>query len=74
MSWDDTSRIKEAGKKGYLNVDYLKDILTHEKVKTRKVVLNQKRLDTYFEPSMSNEDIEELIVSLLEEWKKKREE
>ena len=61
-------------KKGYLNVDYLKDILTHEKVKTRKVVLNQKRLDTYFEPSMSNEDIEELIVSLLEEWKKKREE
>lgn len=74
LSWDDTSRIKEAGKKGYLNVDYLKDILTHEKVKTRKVVLNQKRLDTYFEPSMSNEDIEELIVSLLEEWKKKREE
>ena len=74
LSWDDTSRIKEAGKKGYLNADYLKDILTHEKVKTRKVVLNQKRLDTYFEPSMSNEDIEELIVSLLEEWKKKREE
>ena len=74
LSWDDTSRIKEAGKKGYLNADYLKDILTHEKVKTRKVVLNQKRLDTYFEPNMSNEDIEELIVSLLEEWKKKREE
>lgn len=74
LSWDDTSRIKDAGKKGYLNADYLKDILTHEKVKTRKVVLNQKRLDTYFEPNMSNEDIEELIVSLLEEWKKKREE
>ena len=74
LSWDDTSRIKEAGKKGYLNADYLKDILTHEKVKARKVVLNQKKLDTYFEPNMSNEDIEELIVSLLEEWKKKREE
>ena len=74
LSWDDTLRIKEAGKKGYLNADYLKDILTHEKVKTRKVVLNQKKLDTYFEPNMSNEDIEELIVSLLEEWKKKREE
>ena len=73
LSWDDTSRIKEAGKKGYLNADYLKDILTHEKVKTRKVVLNQKRLDTYFEPNMSNEDIEELIVRLLDEWKEKGE-
>ena len=72
LSWDDTSRIKEAGKKGYLNADYLRDILTHEAVKTRKVVFNQKKLDTYFEPNMSNEDIEKLIVSLLEEWKKTR--
>jgi len=72
LSWDDTSRIKEAGKKGYLNADYLRDILTHEAVKARKVVFNQKKLDTYFEPNMSNEDIEKLIVSLLEEWKKTR--
>ena len=71
LSWEDTSRIKEAGSKGYLNADYLKDILTHEKVKTRKVILNQKKLDAYFEPTMSNEAIEELIVSLLEEWKQR---
>ncbi len=71
LSWDDTSRIKEAGNKGYLNADYLRDILTHEKVKARKVVFNQKKLDNYFDSTMSNEDIEELIVSLLEEWKRK---
>lgn len=71
LSWDDSTRIKDAGKKGYLNADYLKDILTHEKTKTRKIVLNQKRLDDYFEPNMSNEDIEELIVRLLDEWKEK---
>lgn len=71
LSWDDSSRIKEAGRKGYLNADYLRDILTHEKVTKRKVVFNQKKLDTYFEPDMTNEDIEELIVSLLEEWKQK---
>lgn len=71
LSWEDSTRIKEAGKKGYLNEDYLKDILTHDKPKVRKVVFNQKKLDDYFEPNMSSEDIEELIVKLLDEWKQK---
>lgn len=71
LSWEDSIRIKDAGKKGYLNEDYLKDILTHEKQKARKVVFNQKKLDDYFEPNMSCEDIEELIVKLLDEWKQK---
>lgn len=34
---------------------------------------NQKKLDDYFEPNMSSEDIEELIVRLLDEWKQKGE-
>ena len=73
LTWDDTSRIREAYEKGYFNADYLKDILAHEKVKTRKVVFNQKKLDNYFDPSMSNEEIENLIVELLEEWKTRKE-
>lgn len=73
LTWDDTTRIKEACDKGYFNADYLKDILSHEKVKARKVVFNQKKLDNYFEPSMSNEEIENLIVELLEEWKMRKE-
>ena len=71
LSWEVSTRIKEAGKKGYLNADYLKDILTHEKQKVRKVIFNQKKLDNYFEPNMSSEDIEELIVKLLDEWKER---
>lgn len=73
LSWEDSARIKEAGKKGYLNEDYLKDILTHDKPKVRKVVFNQKKLDDYFEPNISSEDIEVLIVRLLDEWKQKGE-
>lgn len=71
LSMDDSARIKEAGKKGYLGKDYLRDILTHDKPKVRKVVFNQKRLDNYFDPNMSNDDIEKLIVKLLDEWKQK---
>jgi len=73
LTWDDTSRIREAYEKGYFNADYLKDILAHEKAKQRKVVFNQKKLDNYFDPSMSNEEIENLIVELLEEWKTRKE-
>ena len=36
LTWDDTTRIREAYEKGYFNADYLRDILSHEKVKARK--------------------------------------
>lgn len=71
ISVEQASRIREADKKGYLNEAYIKDMLTYVKQPVRKVVFNQKRLDSYFEPNMSNSDIEELIVKLLDEWKKK---
>ena len=71
VSVEQATQIKEADKKGYLNEAYLKDMLTYIKPPVRKVVFNQKRLDSYFEPTMSNSDIEELIVKLLDEWKKK---
>lgn len=71
LSWEDSTRIKEAGKKDYLNADYIRDILTHDKPKARKVVFDHKKLDDYFEPNMSSEDIEDLIVKLLDEWKQK---
>lgn len=71
ISVEQASRIREADKKGYLNEAYIKDMLTYVKQPVRKVVFNQKKLDSYFEPNMSNSDIEELIVKLLDEWKKK---
>ena len=36
-------------------------------------IMERKKLDNYFTPDMSNEDIEELIVKLLDEWKEKGE-
>ena len=72
LSQEQSARIKEASRKGYLNADFLRDFLSEKKPK-RKVVFNQKKLDNYFTPDMSNEDIEELIVKLLDEWKEKGE-
>ena len=71
LSQEQSARIKESSRKGYLNADFLKDYLSEKKPKPRKVVFNQKKLDNYFTPDMSNEDIEELIVKLLDEWKEK---
>ena len=68
---EQATRIKEAGKKGYLNEAYLRDMLTYVKPPERKVVFNQKKLDSYFDPTTSNSDIEDLIVKLLDEWKEK---
>lgn len=73
LSLEQSARIKESSRKGYLNADFLKDYLSEKKPKPRKVVFNQKKLDNYFTPDMSNEDIEELIVKLLDEWKEKGE-
>ena len=73
LSQEQSARIKESSRKGYLNADFLRDYLSEKKPKPRKVVFNQKKLDNYFTPDMSNEDIEELIVKLLDEWKEKGE-
>lgn len=73
LSQEQSARIKESSRKGYLNADFLKDYLSEKKPKPRKVVFNQKKLDNYFTLDMSNEDIEELIVKLLDEWKEKGE-
>lgn len=61
-------KIKEAGKKGQLSNDFLQELLSMTK-QTRKVSLSQKRLDTYFDATVSNKEIEELIIMLLDEWK-----
>lgn len=66
-----SAQIREMDKEGRLTQGSLKKLLKMEKTKPRKVVLNAKKLDSYFEPNMTSEDIEALIVKLVEEWKKK---
>ena len=63
--------LKNAVKEGLFNEQWLLEILSYKKPPVRKVVFNQNKLDSYFEPNMTNEDIEGIIVKLLEEWKAK---
>lgn len=71
VNMEQSARIKNAVKEGLFNEQWLREIMSYKKAAVRKVVFNQKRLDSYFEPNMSNEDIETIIVKLLDEWKEK---
>lgn len=66
-----SAEFKELHKAERLTVSTLRKILSNEKVEKRKVTFNAKKLDSYFTPDMSNADIEELIIKLLDEWKEK---
>lgn len=71
VNMEQSARIKNASKEGLFNEQWLREILNYKKPAIRKVVFNQSRLDSYFEPNMTNEDIEGIIVKLLDEWKAK---
>lgn len=63
--------IKSRFKEGNLTADLVWEILNQEKPKTRKIIFNSRKLDSYFTPNYSNEEIEDLIIKLLDEWKMK---
>ena len=44
-------------------------ILTEEKPKERKVTLKADKISKYFSDSYSNEEIENIIISLLDKWR-----
>ena len=71
VNMEQSAIIKNASKEGLFNEQWLREILNYKKPAIRKVVFNQSRLDSYFEPNMTNEDIEGIIVKLLDEWKAK---
>ena len=47
-------------------------ILEEEKPKERKVTIKGDRISRYFPKEYSNDDIEDIIIQLLEEWKGKQ--
>lgn len=71
VNMEQSAHIKNAVKEGLFNEQWLLEILSYKKPPVRKVVFNQNKLDSYFEPNMTNEDIEGIIVKLLDEWKAK---
>lgn len=67
-----SSKIKEYGKRGELTFAMVRLILTEEKAKERRVTLRADKIGRYFEEEYSNEEIEDIIIQLLDEWKKRQ--
>lgn len=72
ISTAQSAKLKEYGKNGDLTMPMVKLILTEEKPKERKVTIKADRINRYFTEDYSNEDIENIICQLLEEWQKKK--
>lgn len=71
ISATQSAEIKDLFKEDKLTMATLRKVLNPVKIEKRKVVFNSKKLDGYFTPDMTNDDIEELILKLLDEWKEK---
>ena len=64
-----SGKLKEYGKGGELTLAMVRLILTEEKPKERKVTLKADKISKYFSDSYSNEEIENVIISLLDKWR-----
>lgn len=67
-----SAQMKEYGKNGELTPAMVRLILSQEKPKERRVTLKADRIGKYFADSYSSEDIENIIIRLLDEWKEKQ--
>ena len=65
-----SGKLKEYGKSEELTLAMVRLILTEEKPKERKVTLKADKISKYFAEDYSSEDIENIIIQLLDEWKK----
>ena len=72
ISTSQSSKLKEYGKNGELTLPMVRLILTEEKTKERKVTIKADKISRYFTEDYSNEDIENIIYQLLEEWQNKQ--
>ena len=64
-----SAKIKEYGKTGELTLAMVYLILAEEKPKERKITIKSDKIGRYFSESYSNEEIENIIISLLDKWK-----
>lgn len=70
VSTAQSGKLKEYGKSGELTLAMVRLILTEEKPKERKFAMKSDKIGEYFSDSYSNEEIENIIISLLDKWKK----
>lgn len=71
ISTGQSAKLKEYGKNGELTQPMVWLILTEEKSRERKVTIKSDKISEFFAEDYSSEDIENIILELLEEWKMK---
>lgn len=71
-SMEQAARLKKYSQEGRLGRDVMDAILTEEHSAPIKVTLKSERLKQYFPKSYTQEQMEEVIFSLLETWKADR--
>ena len=69
VSMAQSAQLKEYGKTGELTFAMVRLVLSEEKPKERKITIKSDRIGRYFSDSYSNEEIEDIIISLLDKWK-----
>ena len=69
VSMVQSGKLKEYCKSGELTLAMVKLILSEEKPKERKITIKSDKIGEYFSDSYSNEEIENIIISLLDKWK-----
>lgn len=74
ISKDKSELLKEHSKKGILTEELVRELLFEEKEKERKLLINIKKISKFFSNNESNEEIENIIFNLLEEWVNKKKE
>ena len=69
VSMTQSAQLKEYGKTGELTFAMVRLVLSEEKPKERRITIKSDRIGRYFSDSYSNEEIEDIIISLLDKWK-----
>ena len=66
---EQAQRLKAYSQNGQLNADAIDDVLAEKKPGTEQITLKKKCLSQYFPKDYTQQQMEEVILSLLETWK-----
>ena len=73
-SLDQAKRMKELSAEGKLTDEVIEVIMREERQVERKITIRNNRLEKYFPKSYTTQQIEDVIIKLLENWKKRQQE
>ena len=63
-------RIRNCSEENNLSLEKLRSMITGKTHRRKDIALSRKKLDEFFSPDFSEEEIEKLIFRLIEQWKR----